>query len=222
MVSIISISILLSGCKSMSNTGKGALIGGGGGAALGAGVGALIGGGKGAAIGAAIGAGVGAGAGALIGRKMDKQKKELEAIQGATTEEITDINGLKALKVTFASGILFSTNSSTLTPSSKTALTEFANSVKNNPMTDIVIEGHTDNAGNDNINVPLSQKRAASVAQFLRSSSVNNKIMELGSGSSKPVAENTTADGRTKNRRVEIFISANKEMINQAEAGTLK
>lgn len=60
----------------MNNTGKGALIGGGGGAALGAGLGAIIGGGKGAAIGSAIGAGVGAGAGALIGRKMDKQQQE--------------------------------------------------------------------------------------------------------------------------------------------------
>ncbi len=61
-------------CSSMTNTGKGALIGGGGGTALGAGLGALIGGGKGAGIGAAIGAAVGAGAGALIGNKMDKQQ----------------------------------------------------------------------------------------------------------------------------------------------------
>ena len=62
-------------CSSMTQTGKGALIGGGGGAAVGAGLGALIGGGKGAGIGSAIGAAVGAGAGALIGNKMDKQKK---------------------------------------------------------------------------------------------------------------------------------------------------
>ena len=68
-----------SGCSSLTKTGKGALIGGGGGAAAGAGIGALIGGGKGAGIGAAIGAAVGAGAGALIGQKMDKQQKELEA-----------------------------------------------------------------------------------------------------------------------------------------------
>ena len=70
--------LVSSGCSSMNNTGKGALIGGGGGAALGAGLGAIIGGGKGAAIGSAIGAGVGAGAGALIGKKMDKQQAELQ------------------------------------------------------------------------------------------------------------------------------------------------
>ena len=79
----------------MSNTGKGALIGGGGGAGLGAGIGALIGGGKGAAIGAGVGAAVGAGAGALIGNKMDKQKKELEEqLANANVEETTDANGL--------------------------------------------------------------------------------------------------------------------------------
>ena len=71
------------GCSSMTQTGKGALIGGGGGAAVGAGIGALIGGGKGAGIGSAIGAAVGAGAGALIGNKMDKQQKQLEEELGS-------------------------------------------------------------------------------------------------------------------------------------------
>ena len=96
-----------SGCNSLTNTGKGALIGGGGGGALGAGIGALIGGGKGAGIGAAIGAAVGAGAGALIGRKMDKQKQQLEQelADKAKVESVTDQNGLQAIKVTFEGGI---------------------------------------------------------------------------------------------------------------------
>ena len=103
--------LLSSGCSSMTNTGKGALIGGGGGAALGAGIGAIIGGGKGAAIGSAVGAGVGAGAGALIGKKMDKQQKELEEQlkQQAQVEQVKDQNGLQAIKVTFNGGILFPT-----------------------------------------------------------------------------------------------------------------
>ena len=107
--------MLLSGCSSMTNTGKGALIGGGGGGALGAGIGALIGGGKGAGIGAAIGAAVGAGAGALIGKKMDKQKAELEQqLKDAEVQTVTDQNGLTAIKVTFPGGILFPTNGTTL------------------------------------------------------------------------------------------------------------
>lgn len=214
--------LIMSGCSSMSNMGKGALIGGAGGGALGAGVGALLGKGKGAVIGAAVGTAVGAGAGALIGKKMDKQKRELEAIQGAKTEMITDINGLKALRVTFESGILFSTNSSSLSAASKTALTQFASSVKGNPQTDVVVQGHTDNTGNDEINIPLSEKRAASVQSFLKSQGVSNKVTAMGLGSSKPVVDNSTSEGKTQNRRVEVYISANEEMIKAAEAGTLK
>ena len=103
----------------MSNTGKGALIGAGGGAALGAIVGALAGN---TAIGAAVGGAVGAGAGAIIGKKMDKAKKEAEAIQNAQVEEVTDANGLEAVKMTFDSGILFATGKSSLTSASKTSL----------------------------------------------------------------------------------------------------
>ena len=108
---VLAAGMLLTGCNSMTNTGKGALIGGGGGGALGAGIGALIGGGKGAAIGAAVGAAVGTGAGALIGKKMDKQAAELkQQLAEADVETVTDQNGLQAIKVTFPGGILFPTN----------------------------------------------------------------------------------------------------------------
>ena len=110
MVLFMSVAMIFSGCASMNNTGKGAAIGGGSGAALGAILGGVIGKGKGAAIGAAIGTAVGAGTGALIGKKMDKAAAEAKQIEGAQVEQITDNNGLKAVKVTFDSGILF-TNS---------------------------------------------------------------------------------------------------------------
>ena len=94
-IALLGCSLLIGecGCSSMTQTGKGALIGGGGGAALGAGLGALIGGGKGAGIGSAIGAAVGAGAGALIGKKMDKQQAQLEEQLGqqAQVEKTTEI-----------------------------------------------------------------------------------------------------------------------------------
>ena len=133
----------------MNNTGKGALVGGGGGTALGAGLGALIGGGKGAAIGAAIGAGVGAGAGALIGNRMDKQQKELqeELANQAKVEQTTDQNGLRAIKVTFDGGILFPTNGTTLSASAKSDLAKFAASLTSNPGTNVQIYGFTDNTG---------------------------------------------------------------------------
>ena len=97
MAAMLSAALLMTGCaafQNMSSTGKGATIGGGGGAVAGAGIGALAGGGKGAAIGTLVGAGVGAGVGALIGKRMDKQKAELEKIEGAKVETVTDENNV--------------------------------------------------------------------------------------------------------------------------------
>ncbi len=225
-ISIASIAVatlLMTGCSSMSNTGKGALIGTGGGAALGAGIGALAGGGKGAAIGAGIGAAVGAGAGALIGRKMDKQQAELAKIQGAKVETVTDPNGLQGIKVTFDGGILFATGSSTLSANSKTALSQFAASLQGNPETDVRIFGYTDNVGQRATNEKLSAARAKAVNDYLASQGVSGPRMTVtGKADDMPVADNATAEGRAKNRRVEIYISANQAMIDQANAGTLK
>lgn len=221
--SMIFTGTLFSGCASMSNTGKGAMIGGGSGAALGAGIGALAGKGKGAAIGAAVGAAVGAGTGALIGRRMDKQKKELEQIQEAKVESVTDANNLQALKVTFDNGILFPTNKSELSPASREALTKFATSLKNSPDTDITIYGHTDNTGSRAVNERLSRERAEAVANFLVGQGISrSRITTEGLAYDQPVADNSTAAGRAQNRRVEVYITANENMIKQAEAESQK
>lgn len=213
---------LSSGCASMNNTGKGALIGGGGGAAVGAGLGALIGGGKGALIGSAIGAGVGAGAGALIGNKMDKQQKELEQIQNAQVEETVDQNGLQAIKVTFEGGILFPTGKSDLSASAKNSLSQFAASLRNNPDTNVQIFGYTDNTGGYEVNDRISNERADAVRTYLVNSGITgSRITAAGIPMADYVASNETAEGRAQNRRVEIFISANETMIQKANAGTL-
>ncbi len=224
-IAVLCLSIVLSGCANMSNTAKGGIIGGSSGATLGAGIGAIVGKNKGksAAIGAAVGTAVGTTAGILIGKKMDKQKAELEAIKGAEVETITDANNLQAIKVTFADGILFQTGKSTLNATSKTALTEFAASLKASPETDVTIYGHTDNTGSDAINEKLSKERAQSVATFLNSKGVENSRMTTeGKSYKEPIADNSTVEGRAKNRRVEIFITANEAMIKEAEAEAAK
>lgn len=213
------------GCSSMTNMGKGALIGGGGGAAVGAGIGALVGGGKGAGIGAAVGAAVGAGAGTLIGHKMDQQKKELEAqlADKAAVETVTDQNGLEAIKVTFSNGILFPTNGTTLNTAERQTLTGFATNLINNPETNVQIFGYTDNTGTMAVNERVSAGRAESVREFLVNSGVSStRITAQGIPMADYVASNDTAEGRAQNRRVEIYITANQQMIQQAEAGTLK
>lgn len=215
--------MISSGCATMSKTMSGGLLGTGAGAAVGAGVGALIGKGKGAAIGAGIGAAVGGTAGALIGNRMDKQKAELEKIQGAQVEEVSDINNLKGIKVTFADGILFTSGKSDLNPSSKKALSDFAKSLAATTETDVTIYGHTDNTGSRDVNVKLSAQRAQSVGNFLTQEGLSaSRFTTKGLAFDSPVADNATVEGRAKNRRVEIYITANENMIKQAEAGTLK
>ena len=200
-----------------NNTQKGAAIGAGGGAVLGAIVGKLAGN---TAVGAAVGAAVGTGAGAIIGKKMDKAKAQAEAVKNAQVQQVTDINGLPALKVTFDSGILFTTNKAELNAAAKTSLTEFSKVVKENSDMDIAIIGHTDNTGSDAINNPLSENRAKSVSTYLKNSGVNASQIKTveGQGSKNPVADNSTAEGRTQNRRVEVYIYASQEMIKAAEA----
>ena len=206
--------LVLAGCN---NTQKGAAIGAGGGAVLGAIVGKLAGN---TAVGAAVGAAVGTGAGAIIGKKMDKAKAEAEAVQNAKVESVTDANGLAAVKVTFDSGILFATNKADLNIDAKNSLAKFATVLNNNADCDIAIIGHTDNTGSDAINQPLSVKRATSVSDYLKSCGVKTAQIKSveGQGSGNPVADNSTAEGRKQNRRVEVYMYASQEMIQAAQA----
>lgn len=223
IVIVLSISFLFSGCASMKNSTKGGLIGGGVGAAIGAGVGAIAGDKQGAAIGAAVGTAVGATAGVLIGKKMDKQKAELEKIEGAKVETVTDVNNLQAIKVTFDSGILFETGKANLSTESKTALTNFASSLKDTPETDVAVNGHTDNTGSREVNERLSLERAQSVIDFLSENGIDkDRTTGKGLAFDVSVADNSTAEGRKQNRRVEVFITANETMIQQAEEGALE
>ncbi len=214
-----------SGCNSMTNLGKGAAIGGGGGAAVGAGVGALIGGGKGAGIGAAIGAAVGSGAGMLIGRKMDQQQKELQEqlAEKAKVESVTDQNGLQAIKVTFDGGILFPTNGVTLSQHAQQDLSSFAKNIIQNPGTDVQVFGFTDNTGTYQVNERVATGRADAVMTYLVNSGVSpTRIRAQGVPMADYVASNDTAAGRAQNRRVEVYITASQQMIQQAENGTLQ
>jgi outer membrane protein OmpA-like peptidoglycan-associated protein len=212
LVTGLSLPLLSSSCA--TNTGKGALIGGGGGAAVGAGIGALAGGGKGALIGAAVGAGVGAGTGALIGRYMDKQEAELRKMKAAQVQRQGD-----KLVVRFKSEILFATNKSALKPRSKSDLAEFAQVLKSYPDTDLVVEGHTDSTGTKARNQKLSMDRAQSVVECLAADGVDRRRMVAqGYADERPVGDNKTAKGREQNRRVEIQIAANEKLQQQQQA----
>jgi len=187
---------------------------------------------KGAAIGAAIGGAVGAGTGALIGKHMDKVKAKAAAeMENAKVEEVTDANGLKAVKVTFDSGLLFATSSATLASKSKNDLNDFATLLKNDADLAVDVQGYTDNQGWKNStaeqsaqkNLNLSQQRAESVKNYLTSQGVSyNQFKNVtGYGEQNPVADNSTKAGQQANRRVEVYLYASEKMIEKANNGEL-
>ncbi|MDT8418451.1 MAG: OmpA family protein [Lutibacter sp.] len=214
----------LSSCeatKNANNAQKGAVIGTAGGAILGAIIGNNVGkGGKGE-IGAVIGGVVGGTAGVLIGNKMDKQAQKIEEeIPGAQVERIDD-----GILVTFDenSGVHFETEKYNITASSETLLTKLANILKEYPDTNVLVVGHTDSSGAASYNMTLSEKRAYAVTNyFVQSKGLSSsRFTTTWFGEDQPIADNSTAEGRAKNRRVNIAIVPNEKMKEDAkiEAG---
>lgn len=200
--------LLVSGCvETMSRTQKGALIGVGSGAALGALAGQAIGGDtKGTLIGAAAGAALGAGGGAAIGRYMDNQEKVMrEAL--ASVEGVNVVREGNTLQVTFRSDSQFNVDSFALRPTAQQDVTRLAGILREYQKTSIVIAGHTDATGSEGHNQMLSERRANAVRDILLAQGVKSeRITALGFGKSQPIADNNTVRGRQLNRRVAITI----------------
>ena len=202
----------LSGCASMSNKQKGAVIG----ATSGAAVGGLIGKHNGStAKGAIIGAAVGGAAGAIIGHQMDQQAKELKQnIPGAVVERVGE-----GIQVTFESGLLYDFDSDRVRATSADNLRELARSLVHYPNSDLLIVGHTDDVGSDAYNQRLSERRAAAAADFLVAQGVARlRVRTQGLGEGEPVAPNADEAGRQRNRRVEVAIYANEAAREAARA----
>jgi outer membrane protein OmpA-like peptidoglycan-associated protein len=107
-----------------------------------------------------------------------------------------------------ASKIYFETNSAKLKLISNSQLDDLAEILKRNPGVKLTIEGHTDNVGNDDYNMTLSQKRTESVRDYLIGKGVAaDRLAAVGYGETKPIASNSTAAGKAKNRRVELKTS---------------
>lgn len=192
-------------CASLSNQEKGAAVG----AATGAAAGGIIasGTGKSTARGAIIGAMVGGAAGAIIGHQMDQQAKEIQQqIPGAKVERVGE-----GIQVTFETGLLYDVDSDKVRSEAAVNLRNLAASMKKYPDTDALIVGHTDATGADEYNAGLSQRRASSAASFLIEEGVSpRRLKTSGRGEMEPVATNDTADGRQRNRRIEVAIVASE------------
>lgn len=211
-ISVATAAMLITGCSSLTNTQKGAGIGAG----AGAGIGAIIGNKAGnTAVGAVLGGALGGVAGGLIGKKMDKQAAEIEnTVPGAEV-----IKAGEGIIVKFDSGILFDFDKSDLKPAAKTNIQKLVASLNENPDTDILVVGHTDNVGRAEYNLGLSDRRAASVKNYaIAQGLASSRIKTEGKGASEPIASNETAEGRAQNRRVEIVIVANEKMKAEAKS----
>ncbi|MCE5346245.1 MAG: OmpA family protein [Bacteroidales bacterium] len=210
LVVILTAAILFSGCASMNKTGKGAVIGTAAGGVTGAVIGKVVGN---TALGAGIGAVVGGATGAIIGHKMDKQAEEIKnTVPDAKVERVGE-----GIVVEFNSNILFAVNKADLSTEAKTNLDKLVTILNTYPDTNIELQGHTDNTGSESFNQTLSEKRAASVSNYLTGKGiVATRMAAKGFGETVPKYDNSTADGRSQNRRVEFVISANEKMKEEA------
>ncbi|RKJ95487.1 OmpA family protein [Alicycliphilus denitrificans] len=204
LIGTVAIVMLATGCADMSDTQRRTAIGAGAGALGGAAIGAMTGGRAGT--GAVIGAGVGALGTYIWSQHMEKQKQEMQAATQDTGVTVTQTAD-NQLKLDIPSDISFATNRSDIQPSFRPILDRFAEGLRNNPNAEVRIIGHTDSTGSDAINDPLSLDRATSTRNYLTARGVSGARIHVdGRGSREPIASNDTAEGRARNRRVEIFM----------------
>jgi outer membrane protein OmpA-like peptidoglycan-associated protein len=152
---------------------------------------------------AMIGAGIGALAGGAVGGYQDRQEAKLRAELQGTGVSVTRIGDNITLNM--PGSVTFGTDSSDLSPAFFEVLTSVSKVLKEYDKTVVEVAGHTDSTGSDSYNQSLSERRAGSVAQYLRSNGIKNeRLLTVGMGESRPVADNGSATGRQANRRVEI------------------
>lgn len=196
--------LFVSGCADMSERQKGTAQGAGIGAVAGAVISAVTGGRAGT--GAVVGGAVGAVAGNLWSKRMEDRRVAMEQATRGTNVEVSRTAD-NQLKLNIPNDISFDTGSYAIKPQLRTVLDPFANSLREDPATRVVIVGHTDNTGSDAVNIPLSVERAQSVRDYLVARGVSaTRVETSGRGTREPVADNSTDSGRAKNRRVEIFL----------------
>ncbi|WBA10438.1 OmpA family protein [Salinivibrio kushneri] len=203
-VAVLTASLALTGCESMSNTQKGA--------AIGAITGAIAGKStsnhkdKRAFIGAAIGA-IG---GAAVGNYMDKQEQAFrEELAGSGIQVVREGDNIRLI---MPSNITFGLDQDAIAADFYPTLNAVANVMRKYDKTFLSIEGHTDNTGAASYNQRLSERRAMSVKGYLASQSIDSaRLYTSGFGETRPLVANNSASNRALNRRVEIQVVPNTQ-----------
>lgn len=179
------------------------------GAAIGAGAGAILGnvvaGSGNRTTGGLVGAAIGATVGGLVGRQMDKQEAELRQQMAGTGVQVQRQGD--TIRLQAPENITFDTGRADVKPQFQPVLSRLSQSIQQYPDTIVQIEGHTDSTGSASMNQTLSENRADSVRTYMAQRGVeSNRLIAVGYGASRPVADNSTPQGRAQNRRVEVLI----------------
>jgi len=152
---------------------------------------------------ALIGAGIGALAGGSIGYYMDQQEAKLRAeLDGTGVSVVRDGDNIT---LSMPGNVTFATDSSDLSPAFFDVLNSVGKVLVEYEKTVVEVAGHTDSTGSAAYNQGLSERRASTVSKYLTGRGViSQRLITLGIGETRPVADNATPDGRQANRRVEI------------------
>lgn len=180
------------------------------GAAIGAVIGGVAGNQSSSSNGKYVGAFVGALTGAAVGNYMDKQQRKLEAQLASERRNnqvaITRIDA-ETLRLDVRSEASFDINSASIKNEFQTSLDTMAEIIGEYDQTAVHVIGHTDSTGTQSYNQQLSEKRATSVTRYLSRSGVTRTRMRFsGRGENQPLDTNATSSGRSRNRRVEIYL----------------
>lgn len=152
---------------------------------------------------ALIGAGVGGLAGGAIGNYQDRQEAKLRAELQGSGVSVTRMGDNITLNM--PGNVTFATDSSDLSPAFFNVLTSVSKVMVEFNKTVVEVAGHTDSTGSAAYNQGLSERRAGSVSRFLQSQGIDGqRLITVGMGEDRPVADNSTESGRQANRRVEI------------------
>lgn len=142
---------------------------------------------------------------ALAEKKADEALAEVARLEKVSKDQRGQV-------ITLPSGLLFKSGKAILNVAARPRLDEVAVALKKLPDRKLVIEGHTDATGSEDVNIDLSERRAKAVKDYLVSKGVpEDRVTTLGAGPSRPIADNGSREGRAMNRRVEIVIVAPDE-----------
>ena len=151
-------------------------------------------------------------------RQLAEERKARLAAEKQLAAALASLQKIASVKeekrgvvITLSGAVLFATGKYELLPIARTNLDQVAKAIGDQGYKKIIVEGHTDSRGSAQMNETLSLKRAESVRTYLVSRGIDSsKITAVGIGEVRPVAPNSTAEGRANNRRVELIVTPEK------------